>query len=130
MMGNSTAVQRWLTRPLLCGALGLSACTAARPPVSSVSYTEVIVRQPSLYPPVELQLAREELDNARLALDTREYERARRLADQAAADAQLAEVRAESENSRRSARDVRLSSEALHDEAVGSGIQVMLVSKR
>src|SRR5437899_9202595 len=118
MMEKSTAVQRWLAGPLLCGVLGVSACTAAQPPVASFSQTEVAVRQASPYASVELQLAREELASARLALDVREYERARRLAEQALADARVAEVRAESESTRRTARDLRLSSETLRDEAV------------
>jgi len=117
MMGKSTTVQQWIAGPLLCGALGVSACTAARPPVASFSQTELTVRQTSPYAPVELQLAREELDRARLALDLREYERARRLAEQALTDAQLAEVRAETEGSRQAARDLRLRIEALRDEA-------------
>lgn len=77
---------------------------------------------PSVYlplsPPIELQLAREKLDDARLALNIREYERARRLAEQAQADARLAEVRAETESTRQTARDLQLSSGALRDEAV------------
>jgi len=71
---------------------------------------------------VELQLAREELNSARLALDAREYERARRLAEQAMADARVAEVRAETESTRYTARDLRLSSEALRDEAVRASV--------
>jgi len=124
MMGKSATVQQWIAGPLLCGALGLSACTAARPPVTTVTRTEVTtVRQASTsdaspYAPVELQLAREELNSARLALDAREYERARRLAEQAVLDARLAEVRAETESARLAARDLRLSSEALRDETI------------
>jgi hypothetical protein len=71
----------------------------------------------SLYAPVELQLAREALASARLALEVREYERARRLAEQALEDARVAEARADTESMRQTARDVRLSSEAVHDEA-------------
>jgi hypothetical protein len=67
--------------------------------------------------PVELRLARETLDSAKLALDVREYERARRLAEQALADARLAEVRAETESTQQAARDLQLSSEALRAEA-------------
>jgi hypothetical protein len=47
----------------------------------------------------------------------REYERARRLAEQALEDARVAEARADTESMRQTARDVRLSSEAVHDEA-------------
>ena len=70
------------------------------------------------YAPVELQVAREELDSARVALDVREYGRARRLAEQALADARLAEVRAGTLGARETARDLRMSSEAVRDEAV------------
>jgi len=122
MMEKSATVQRWIAGPLLCGALGLSACTTARPPVASLSQAELAVRQASeskasLYAPAELQLAREELASARLALDAREYERARRLAEQSLADARLAEARAETESTRQTARDLRLSIETLRDEA-------------
>jgi len=70
-----------------------------------------------MYPPVELRLAREELDSARLALDVRDYERARRLAEQALADARVAEARAETESVRQAARDLRLTIETLRAEA-------------
>ena len=122
MMRKNTAVQRWISASLLYGALGISACTAAQPP-AALSQAEVAVRQASeskapLYAPVELQSARNELDNARLAMDVREYEQARRLAEQALADARLAEVRAGTLSTRESARDLRMSSEAVRDEAV------------
>jgi hypothetical protein len=117
MIGKNTIGQPWIMGSLLCGALGISACVAARPPVTSVSHTEVIVRSDPPYTPVELQLAREKLDAARLALDAYEYERARLLAEQALADAQLAEVRAPFESTRQTARDLRLRIEILRDEA-------------
>jgi HEPN domain-containing protein len=77
--------------------------------------TTVVYLPPSA--PMELQSAREKLDEARLALGVREYERAHRLAEQALADARVAEVRAETESTRQTARDLRLSSEVLRDEA-------------
>lgn len=80
------------------------------------------VQAQSLYAPVELQLAREELDSARLALDAREYERARRLADQALVDARVAEVRAGTESARQAARDLRLNIETLRDTAVRASV--------
>src|SRR5713101_3314043 len=73
--------------------------------------------QSGMYPPVELRLAREELASARLALDVRDYERARRLAEQAQADARVAEVRAETESARQTARDLRVTIETLRAEA-------------
>jgi hypothetical protein len=79
----------------------------------------------SLYAPVELQLARETLASARLALDMREYERARRLAEQALTDARVAEVRAGTESARQAARDLRLSSETLRDAAVRASTTIV-----
>jgi uncharacterized protein DUF4398 len=76
----------------------------------------------SLYPPAELRLAREELEKARLALDVQEYERARRLADQALEDARIAEVRAGTESAREAARDLRLSIETLRDAAARASV--------
>jgi len=121
MMRKNTAAQRWIVGPLLYGALGVSACATTQPPVASFSRAELAVRQASesnasQYAPMELQSAREKLDEARLALDTYEYERAHRLAEQALADARLAEARAEVESSRQTARDLRLTIEALRDE--------------
>jgi hypothetical protein len=84
---------------------------------SALAFPAFVYGQSGTYPPAELRLAREELDSARLALDTREYERARRLAEQALADARLAEVRAETESTRQTARDLHLSSETLRAEA-------------
>jgi hypothetical protein len=72
---------------------------------------------PASLEPAELRLVRETLADARLALDAREYERAHRLATQAIADARVAETRAETENLRRTARELRLNSEALRETA-------------
>lgn len=122
MMKKNTAGQWWIASSLLYGALGVSACATAQPPVASLSQAELAVRHASEsnaseYAPVELQSAKEKLDEARSALDAHEYERAHRLAEQALADARLAEARAEVESSRQTARDFRLTIEALRDEA-------------
>jgi hypothetical protein len=76
-----------------------------------------ITTYPLPYPPLELQLSREEYDSARLALEARQYERARRLAEQALADAQVAEARAATESTRLAARDLRLNIESLRIQA-------------
>lgn len=122
MMRKSTAVHCWIAGPLLSGVLGVSACATAQPPVVSLSRAESAVRQAdesnaAQYAPMELQSAREKLDEARLAIAAQEYERAQRLSEQALADARVAEARAEVESSRQTARDLRLTIEALRDEA-------------
>jgi hypothetical protein len=115
MMRKSTTVQQWIAGSLICGALGISACAPAQPPVTSFSRTSIAYLPPP--EPVELRLAREELADARLAWNIREYDRAYRLAEQAMADARLAEARTVTESARQTARDLRLSSEVLRAEA-------------
>jgi len=133
MIRKGTTIQPWIAGSLLCGALGVSACASAQPPVASLSRAESAVRQASesnasQYAPLELQSARERLGEARLALDAREYERAHRLAEQALADARLAEARAEVESSRQTARDLRLSIEALRDEVARASTTTVYLS--
>jgi hypothetical protein len=122
MRGKRRAVPWRIAGSLLWGALGLSACTLARPPVISRSHPEKIVHQASPHTLTELQVASEELDSARLALNAYEYESACRLAEQASTNAQVAEARAGTENSRWIAGDVRLSSEAV--QAVATRLAV------
>jgi hypothetical protein len=64
-----------------------------------------------------LRLAQEKLDGARAAMAEEHHERARRLAEQALVDAQLAEARAEAESARHTAGELRRSIEALRVEA-------------
>ena len=123
MIGKSITPQWRVAGVLLCGALGMSACATARPPASSFSYSDsysqMTVRPAAQqYALEEMRLAQEQLADARSALNVYEYERARRSAEQALANAQLAEVRAETESTRQTARDLRLTVEAVRDEAV------------
>src|SRR5882672_4293254 len=59
-----------------------------------------------VYRSTEVQVVGDELDNARVALDAREYERSHLLAEQALADARLAQAQAETESRYRTARDL------------------------
>jgi len=65
---------------------------------------------------MELQTAREHLDKAKQAMDDEEYDEARRLADQALVNAQLAEAKAGAEKSRQAAAELRRSIETLRAE--------------
>jgi hypothetical protein len=109
---------------LLCGAMGLSSC-AGKPPaatVSQVSQADLAVQQASKskapeYASLELYTAREQLAGAQDALHRKEYTEARRWAERALVNAQLAETKAESEQTRRTAAELRQSIEALRREA-------------
>jgi hypothetical protein len=104
--------------------MGLSSC-AGKPPaatVAQVSQAELAVQQASKskapeYASVELYTAREQLAGAQEALQKKEYTQARRWAERALVNAQLAETKAESEQTRRAAAELRQSIEALRHEA-------------
>jgi hypothetical protein len=109
---------------LLCGVLGLSGC-ASKPPapvVAEMSQAGLAVQQASKskapdYASLELYTAREQLAAAQEAMHKKEYTQARRLAERALVNAQLAETRAEAEQTRRAAAELRTSIEALRHEA-------------
>ncbi len=109
---------------LLCGAMGLSSC-AGKPPaatVSQVSQAELAVQQANnskapQYASLELHTAREQLAGAQEALQKKEYTQARRWAERALVNAQLAETKAQSEQTRRTAAELQQSIEALRREA-------------
>lgn len=114
--------QRRIGAILALAWLGTSACSSVSPPTGVVSQAELAVRQAgqseaAQYAPTELSRAREKLDSAKRAMDAERYVEARRLAEQALADAQLAEVRAEAEQQRRAASELRKSIETLREEA-------------
>ena len=109
---------------LLCGAMGLSSC-AGKPPaatVSQVSQADLAVQQASKskapeYASLELYTAREQLAGAQEAMRRKDYTQARRWAERALVNAQLAETKAEAEQTRRAAAELRHSIEALRLEA-------------
>jgi predicted S18 family serine protease len=113
---------------LICGALGISGCSAARPPAETLATAEFAVREASeskapQYSPAELTMAREKLANAQQAMAAEEYEQARRLAEQALVDAQLAEAKADSEEARNDVEELRRTIESLRAEATRSAVQ-------
>jgi len=104
--------------------MGLSGC-AGKPPaatVSQVSQADLAVQQASKskapdYASVELYTAREQLAGAQEAMHRKDYTQARRWAERALVNAQLAETKAEAEQTRRAAAELRQSIEALRREA-------------
>jgi hypothetical protein len=118
----STTRNPWVPATLVAAALALLGCAATKPPTAKLSTAEVAVKKAEesdagQHAPLELRVAREKLDKARRAMDDEEYDRARRLADEAFVDAQLAEARARSAKAKQAASAVRKSVEALRSEA-------------
>jgi hypothetical protein len=69
------------------------------------------------YAPAELRMASDKLEAARRAMREEKYGEARRLAEQATVDAQLAEAKARDAQSQQTAREMRANIESLRREA-------------
>ena len=66
---------------------------------------------------MDLKIAREKLEKAKQAVAARRYDDARRLAESAQVDAELAEAKSEAEIVRRAADDLHRRASALQTEA-------------
>lgn len=104
------------------GALTVLGCAARRPPTAKLATADNAVRQATegeaaQYAPLELRLAREKLDKAKKANEDEEYERARRMAEEAYADAELASARSRAAKAQKKTTELRKTTEALRSQA-------------
>ncbi len=112
---------RWLAIVLMVCLVGLSACASMPRPTGALSQAELAVREAERseapqYAALELQTARENLDNAKQAMQSKQYETARRLAEKALVEAQLAQDKAKTASARAAAEELRDSIESLREE--------------
>lgn len=115
-------VPQWLRFSLVCGVLGVAGCSAARPPEAAVGQAELAVRlaaesKAPVYAPSEFRIAQEKTLGAQHAMSAEEYDHARRLAEQAVIDAQLAQARAGAAEAQKNVEEVRRTMNALQSEA-------------
>jgi hypothetical protein len=120
-----TKTLRWMVPAMAVLALG---CANYRRPDAQLAQADLAVRDAeqadaSRLAPLEMRLARDKLGRARAAIDDDDNLRARRLAEQALADAQLAESRARAEKAERTAREARHTVGVLESEAT-RGVEV------
>jgi len=120
MSSKPTLLRQWIGLPLVCGVLGMAGC-AGNAPLANLSQAELAVQEAdtktaSQYAPLELKTAREQLADAKRAIDDKEYPEARRLADQALVNAQLAEAKAGAEKARQAAVELQKSIQTLRAE--------------
>jgi hypothetical protein len=106
---------------MLIGAIGVGACGSIPPPRAELSAAEVAVQgaveaDAAQYAPTHLTLAQDKLTRARAAMDAREFVAARRLAEQAEVDAQLAEATARSALAQAHAAELRETIRLLREE--------------
>lgn len=91
---------------------GLLTACAGTPPRAAMARADLAVQQAinqggPEHAPLEVDRARDKLTSARAAADDGEYTRARRLAEQATVDAELAQAKAEAARTRTGAERVR-----------------------
>jgi hypothetical protein len=121
MFAPNRGVMRWRKAPfrgwivtsiIIFGALEFSACSTGQPPTATLSKAEMDLRAASEarageFAPMDLQTARDKLDQSKQAMAAKKYEEARRLAEVAQVEAELAEAKAEAEIARQAAEDLQ-----------------------
>ncbi len=106
---------------LACLIGAVVGCSSA-PPTVAISNAEVAIRKADAinaaqYSPLELHVARKKLDSARQAVEEGDHQVARRLAEQALVDGELAEARTRAAKARKKAKEVAKTVDALRGEA-------------
>ncbi|WP_120993918.1 DUF4398 domain-containing protein [Stutzerimonas urumqiensis] len=109
---------------LAFGGLLLAGC-AGNPPNEQFAVTESAVRGAvsagaTEYAPVEMRAAQEKWREAELAMQKEDYEKARRLAEQAEWDARVAERKAQAEKAQAAVEQARETIEELRQESLRS----------
>jgi hypothetical protein len=112
---------RWRVTAGVAMLLGVGACASRPAPEREVAAAEVAVQgaeeaNAAARAPGPYALARDKLERAREAMGDGENEEARRLAEEALVDADLAEARARSQVAQENAAELRASIETLREE--------------
>lgn len=111
---------RWLTPLAAFGLVVLSACASTPPPIGQMAVGKAAVERatgPSAAEaPLALAAARDKIGRANVAYAGKDYDLARRLAEQAEADATLSEAQARSVRSDRALTEVREGIRQLREE--------------
>jgi len=108
----------------LAGAfVGALACSTPSQPVKEIGKAEVAVKsaeqenQAQQAAGLEMTMAREKLERAKTAMREDDYDKAQRLAEEAAVDAELARVKAQSQSAQSAALELERSIQSLRGEA-------------
>jgi hypothetical protein len=107
--------------PMIVGIALIAACGSTNPPTQQLTETRMVIEQAEEvgaqeYAPLELREAGIKLQQARDAVEDKEYEKAKRLLEHARVDAELAQVKALSAKSQEAAAELRESIRVLKEE--------------
>lgn len=107
---NKISSYRWYRAAgaIGCAAVVIAGCASIPPPteqmaVSKSAIANAVSAGGSEYAPVEMRTAQEKMDRANRAMEKEDYENARWLAEEAQADARLAEKKAQSAKAQKAA---------------------------
>jgi Domain of unknown function (DUF4398) len=105
-------LRAWAVASILLSGFGCA--LIAEPPTETLAKAELGLRSATEakagdFAPLDLQSAREKIDQSKRAMASERYEDARRLAERAQVEAELAEARAEAEIMRHAVEELRKS---------------------
>jgi hypothetical protein len=120
MNPRSTFRPRFAMLAAACSLALLGACASTPPPIEQLAVGKAAVEKASgpaaAEAPVELAAARDKINRANVAYANKDYTLARQLAEQAEADASLAEAQARAVRSSTALTEVRESIRQLREE--------------
>ncbi|WP_421773315.1 DUF4398 domain-containing protein [Gracilimonas sp.] len=99
----------------------IGACASTKPPSDKLTQVEASIQQAEQvgaenYAPLEIREARKKLDKARELVSKEKYGKAKRTADRAMVDAELAQMKSLSEKAQKAVRELRESIRVLQEE--------------
>jgi multidrug efflux pump subunit AcrA (membrane-fusion protein) len=120
MNGFFKVERSWALAAISCAAL-IVGCASVPPPTDQIAVSRLAIANAvqaggAEYAPVEMTAAQDKMDRAGRAMEKKDYDDARTLAEQAQADARLAEKKAESGKALKSAGVVQEDVRVLREE--------------
>ena len=99
----------------------LSGCASKNPPLDKISSAESAINRASdnkaqIYAPLELKIAKEKVEKAKMLLKDKQYEEAAMIAKEAKVDAELAEEKSRTKETQKIAQEILDSINALKAE--------------
>ena len=113
----------WVLAGACIALTGALACSTPTEPQKQIGKAELAVRSAQEEPGatdaagLELRMSQEKLERAKTALRDKEYDKADRLAEEAAVDAELGRVKAQSDSAEKSAAELQDAIQSLRGEA-------------
>jgi Domain of unknown function (DUF4398) len=108
MMNRSSSHPWHMAAAIGCAVVVLGACASVAPPTEQMAVSRSAVANAvsaggAEYAPVEMRAAQEKMDRANRAMGKEDFEDARKLAEEAQADARLAEKKAQAAKAQKAA---------------------------